>query len=141
MYNLPIYILILYILLCSYYIVWWSCVVCGVYSVHYIGTLRLMRKLGFCRWVIIWMYLLYVAATNRIRNDEKCEPVKLCFILENWISSRHSGELIIILQGPSRNFNGYRDEGSCVHFNNNRRVLQLALNISSTVFHTWKLRL
>jgi len=111
-----------------------------IYNIHiYIGTLFLMRKLGFCRWVIIWMHLFYVASANRIRNDEKCEPVKLCFILENWISSRPSVELIIILQGPSRNFIEYR-EGSCVHFNNNSRVLQLALNISSTVFHTWKLR-
>lgn len=27
--------------------------------------------------------VLYMAATNRIGNDEKYEPVKLCFILEN----------------------------------------------------------
>lgn len=27
--------------------------------------------------------LLHVAAANRIGNDEKCVPVKLCFILEN----------------------------------------------------------
>jgi len=111
----------------------------NIYIYTYIGTLCLIRKLGFCRWMIIWMYLLYVAARNRIRKDKKCVLVKLWFILENWISFRHSEELIIILQGTSSNFIGYR-EGSCVHFNNNSRVLQLALNISSTVFHTWKLQ-
>lgn len=134
MYNVHI-LLQIPILLCSRYTIFFSGVMwCIVYKLY--RTIAFNEKTWFLP-LSDNLNVLYMAATNCIANDEKYEPVKLCFILENWISLRHSGELIIILQGPSHNFNGYR-EGSCVHFNNNSRVLQLALNISS---HTWKLRL
>lgn len=119
-YTYFIYVHIAYIiLLCSRYTIFFSGVMwCIMYTLY--RNITFNEKTWFLP-LSDNLNVLYMAATNRIGNDEKYEPVKLCFILENWISLRHSGELIIILQGPSHNFNGYR-ERSCVYFNNNSRV-------------------